>query len=92
MAFTTKQLGVNYTVMITKAANGYILNLLDANGETVRTTIATDYNVRDYASTSLCTALEALWDYAETLANAAKAKTNLAVAVNTELDDSSIPF
>lgn len=71
MTFIPKQPGVNYTVMVTKVANGYILNLLDDDGETIRTTIASEYNTRDYTSFSLCSALEALWNYAEKLAKAA---------------------
>ena len=67
MAFNTKQEDTNYTLMIAKVSNGYVLHLLNDDGETVRTAIASDYAIRDYSSYSLCAAIETLWDWAEKL-------------------------
>ena len=67
MGFNTKQPAVNYTVMVTKAANGYVLLLLNADGETIMTAIASEYGMRDYSNYNFITAMEALWDYAEQL-------------------------
>jgi hypothetical protein len=65
--FNTKQEYTTYTVMINRAANGFILQLLDSDGEIARTAIATEYGIRDYSSNSLCSAIEELWGYAEKL-------------------------
>ena len=67
MAFNTKQEDTNYTLMISKVSNGYVLHLLNNDGETVRSAIASEYAVRDYSSYSFCSAVEHLWDYAEKL-------------------------
>lgn len=67
MAFNTKQEDTNYTLMISKVSNGYVLHLLNNDGETVRSAIASEYAIRDYGSSSLCSAIEELWSYAEKL-------------------------
>lgn len=67
LTFTPKQPVTNYTIMINKVENGYILHLLNDDGETVRTLIAARYSLRDYSEYSFCSAIEALWDYAESL-------------------------
>jgi hypothetical protein len=67
MAFNTKQEDTNYTLMISKVSNGYVLHLLNEDGETVRSAIASEYAIRDYSSYSLCSAIEELWSYAEKL-------------------------
>jgi hypothetical protein len=72
MAFNTKQEGTNYTLMISKVSNGYVLQLLNEDGETVRSAIASEYAVRDYSSYALCSAIEELWSYAEKLSKAAE--------------------
>lgn len=70
MAFNTKQEDTNYTLMISKVSNGYVLHLLDAEGGTVRSAIAAEYSIRDYSSYALCSAIEELWNYAERLSKA----------------------
>ena len=70
MAFNKQQLAVNYTVMVTKAANGFILQLLNEDGETIMTAIASDCGLRDYSSYNFVTAMESLWEYAEQLERA----------------------
>jgi hypothetical protein len=67
MAFNTKQEDTNYTLMITRVSNGYVIHLLNEDGETVRSAIASEYAIRDYSSYSLCSAIEELWGYAEKL-------------------------
>jgi len=73
MSFNTKQSDTNYTIMIDRVSNGYMLHLLNSDGETVRSAIASEYAVRDYSSYSLCSALEELWAYAEKLNKQAEA-------------------
>jgi len=77
MAFNTKQEDTNYTLMISKVSNGYVLHLLNEDGETVRSAIASEYSVRDYSSYSLCSAIEELWSYAEKLEKAAKPQVTI---------------
>jgi hypothetical protein len=82
MAFNTKQEDTNYTLMITKVSNGYVLHLLNNDGETVRSAIASEYAIRDYSSYSLCSAMEELWSYAEELEEAAKPQVPVPVTAS----------
>ena len=67
MAFNKQQLAVNYTVMVTKAANGFILQLLNEDGETIMTAIASNDSLRGYSTADFIKAVESLWEYAEQL-------------------------
>lgn len=69
--FNKQQPDTNYTLMVTKVSNGYVLCLLNDDGETVRTAVASSYALRDYSSHSFCSAVEELWDYADKLDKAA---------------------
>ena len=82
MAFNTKQEDTNYTLMIARVSNGYVLHLLNEDGETVRSAIASEYAVRDYSSNSLCSAIEELWDYAEKLTKAAEPQVPVPVTAS----------
>lgn len=70
--FNKQQPRTNYTLMVTKVSNGYVLCLLNDDGETVRTAVASSYALRDYSSHSFCSAVEELWNYAEKLDKAAE--------------------
>ena len=92
--FTKQQPDTNYTLMVTKVSNGYVLCLLNDDGETVRTAVASSYALRDYSSHSFCSAVEELWDYAEKLERdntppvpmpADSAESSVAEARETEL-------
>lgn len=83
MAFNKQQPAVNYTVMVTKAANGFILQLLNEDGETGMTAIASEYGLRDYSNYNFVTAMESLWDYAEQLELAKRPQ--VAVPVDTTM-------
>lgn len=67
MAFNKQQPAVNYTVMVTKAANGYIIQQLNEDGETIMTAIASNDSLRGYSNYNFVTAMESLWEYAEQL-------------------------
>ena len=70
MNFNKQQPRTNYTVMVTKVSNGFILCLLNGEGEPVREAIASEYGLRDYSNYNFVTALESLYDYAEQLEKA----------------------
>lgn len=46
------------SLIVTQVANGYLLNLVDEDGNTVDTYVATDTNLRGYGSCDLATAIE----------------------------------
>ena len=75
--FNKQQPDTNYTLMVSKVSNGYVLSLLNDDGETVRTAVASSYALRDYASHSFCSAVEELWDYADKLDKLDKLATPL---------------
>ena len=72
MAFNLKQNSTNYTLMIDKVANGYLLQLLDVDGYVVAQAVADDSAIRGYSEHSLGAIIESLWEYAETLGNITK--------------------
>jgi len=89
MAFNLKQNGTNYTLMIDKVSNGYLLQLLDVNGYVVAHAVADDSTIRGYSAHALGAVIESLWEYAETLGNVTKnnpatAETKSAAAAEQE--------
>jgi hypothetical protein len=75
MNLLNKPADTNYTLMVNKVQNGYILTLLNEDGETVRTLIASRYSLRDYSEYSFCSAVEAMWEYADSLVAPAAVNT-----------------
>jgi len=73
MAFNPKQNSTNYTLIIDKVANGYLLQLLDIDGYVVVHAVADDSIIRGYSTHALGAVVESMWEYAETLGNITKA-------------------
>lgn len=59
-------------IVITRAANGFILSLHNEDSDVVRVSIAEKYNIRGYGGDNLCTAIEDLWQHADAQIDAAK--------------------
>lgn len=92
MAFNKQQPDTNYTLMVSKVSNGYVLSLLNDDGETVRTAVASNYALRDYASHSFCSAVEELWDYAEKLDKAAAPMPPVPPAIFSPVEADAVEY
>lgn len=70
-----------HTIMISPAANGYILTLLDEDGETLGTAVAGNTDLRGYSKHCLITAIETLQDSVNPVVPSNPAAELLSIAI-----------